>query len=49
MNNGIHTGVALRDDESSQDGDNMSISKSTPSVGDKEKGEGGVTGGNADS
>ena len=44
----IRTGVALRDDESSHDGDSMSISKFTSREGDKENGEGGVTGDNAE-
>ena len=47
MSNVIHTGDPLRDDESSQDGDNMPMSKSTLIEGDREKGEGGVTGDNA--
>ena len=44
----VPTGVALRADESSQDGDNMPMSKSTLIEGDREKGDGGVTGDNAD-
>ena len=44
----IRTGVVLRDDESSHDGDSISISKFTSREGDKENGEGGVTGDNAD-
>lgn len=44
----VHTGVVLRVAGSSQEGDKISSSKSTVIEGDREKGDGGVTGDNAD-